>query len=111
MKKLLIVSACIAALGSGLAFAQNEERGHHGKHGERPSKEERMERMREHLELSDAQVEEIRAIREAGGGREEVREVLTEEHLVGVYRCPVRVIPHPDLGNPLILPIGAETAG
>ena len=79
MKKLLIVSACIAALGAGMAFAQGGDGAHYGKQGERPSKEERMERMREHLELTDAQVEEIRAIREAGGGREEVRAVLTDE--------------------------------
>jgi iron complex transport system ATP-binding protein len=38
-------------------------------------------------------------------------EVLTEGNLAAVYRCPIRVIPHPDLGTPLILPIGAGTDG
>jgi iron complex transport system ATP-binding protein len=37
-------------------------------------------------------------------------EVLTEEILSDVYRTPVRVIPHPDLGSPLILPAGGGTA-
>ena len=39
----------------------------------------RMERMQQHLELSDEQVAEMRRIREEGGGREEVRGVLTDE--------------------------------
>ena len=40
---------------------------------------ERMERMRAHLELSDEQVAEMQRIRAEGGGREDVREVLTDE--------------------------------
>jgi Spy/CpxP family protein refolding chaperone len=35
--------------------------------------------MQEHLDLSDQQVEEMRSIIEAGGTREEVHEVLTDE--------------------------------
>jgi hypothetical protein len=34
--------------------------------------------MQEHLQLSDQQVTEIRSIREAGGGREEVFSVLSD---------------------------------
>jgi iron complex transport system ATP-binding protein len=33
-------------------------------------------------------------------------QVLTEENLSRVYEMPVRVIPHPDYGTPLILPDG-----
>jgi len=40
---------------------------------------ERARRMQAHLGLSDEQAEEIKSIREAGGSREEVRAVLTEE--------------------------------
>jgi iron complex transport system ATP-binding protein len=32
--------------------------------------------------------------------------VLTERNLAEVYRVPVHVIPHPEYGNPLILPDG-----
>ncbi len=39
----------------------------------------RAERMKAHLGLSDEQAAEIKSIREAGGSREEVRAVLTEE--------------------------------
>jgi Spy/CpxP family protein refolding chaperone len=38
-----------------------------------------LDRMQEHLDLSDQQVEEMRSIIEAGGTREEVHEVLTDE--------------------------------
>jgi Spy/CpxP family protein refolding chaperone len=40
---------------------------------------ERAQRMQAHLGLSDEQAEQIKSIREAGGSREEVRAVLTEE--------------------------------
>jgi iron complex transport system ATP-binding protein len=33
-------------------------------------------------------------------------EVLTEDQLSRVYRMPVRVIPHPDYGTPVVLPDG-----
>ena len=35
-------------------------------------------------------------------------EVLTEATLARVYHVPVRVIPHPEYGNPLILPDGKD---
>ena len=41
--------------------------------------EERIARMQKHLDLSDDQVQQIREIREQGGGREEVQAILTEE--------------------------------
>jgi iron complex transport system ATP-binding protein len=38
-------------------------------------------------------------------------EVLTEAHLSEVYHMPVRVIPHPDYGTPLVLPDGKGKGG
>ncbi len=38
-------------------------------------------------------------------------EVLTEERLSQVYHVPVHIIPHPQYGNPLILPDGRDRAG
>jgi iron complex transport system ATP-binding protein len=35
-------------------------------------------------------------------------EVLTAELLSQVYQMPVRVIPHPDYGTPLVLPNGRD---
>ena len=35
-------------------------------------------------------------------------EVLTEARLSQVYRMPVRVIPHPEYGTPLVLPDGRD---
>jgi len=35
-------------------------------------------------------------------------DVLTEERLSQVYQMPVRVIPHPEYGTPLVLPDGRE---
>ena len=70
MKKPLLALIALATLVSvGSAFAG-------GHPGGGPNK---LARMQEHLNLSDAQVEQIRAIHEQGGGREEVRDVLTEE--------------------------------
>jgi len=46
---------------------------HHEKRGNR------LERMKEHLALTDEQVEQIQEIHEQGGSREEVHAVLTEE--------------------------------
>ena len=43
--------------------------------------EQRLQRMQQHLNLSDSQVEEIRSIREQGGGRDEVRAILTDEQI------------------------------
>jgi iron complex transport system ATP-binding protein len=39
----------------------------------------------------------------------EPEEVLTPEILAEAYQVPVRVIPHPDYGTPLILPDGRQT--
>jgi len=38
-------------------------------------------------------------------------EVLTEAQLSRVYHMPVRVIPHPEYGSPLVLPDGRRKAG
>ena len=76
MKNCLVAGACAIALMAGSAFAGDDYSGKGPKGGDR---KERMERMREHLELSDAQVEQIREIRQNGGGRNEVRAVLTED--------------------------------
>ena len=76
MKKWLMAGACVVAMAAGNVYANEDHRGKGPQGGDR---KERMERMREHLELSDAQVEQIREIRQNGGGREEVRAVLTEE--------------------------------
>ncbi len=35
-----------------------------------------------------------------------LQEVLTEENITAAYQTPVQVIPHPDSGMPLILPVG-----
>ena len=74
MKKLMIVTACLACL-SATAFAGK------GGYGELSEEEraQRMERMKSHLELSDEQVEQMQQIRADGGGRDEIRAVLTNE--------------------------------
>ena len=69
MKNLLTITFCALVLIAGASWA-----GHHGK-----GDGDRLERMRQHLDLSDAQVEEMRRIREEGGSREDMRAVLTEE--------------------------------
>ncbi len=72
MKNILTVSALIACLGAGAAFAQKGP----------PTEEQmaaRLERMKAHLELTDEQVEQIRQIRADGGRRDEIRAVLTPE--------------------------------
>jgi Spy/CpxP family protein refolding chaperone len=38
-----------------------------------------LEKMQQHLDLTDAQVEEIRQIKAEGGSREDIKAVLTEE--------------------------------
>jgi iron complex transport system ATP-binding protein len=35
-------------------------------------------------------------------------EVLTQDNLSSAYNVPVKVIPHPDYGSPLIIPDGRE---
>lgn len=76
MKNWLIAAACVAALGAGSVYADSDA---HAKSAQGGDRKERMQRMREHLDLSDAQVEQMRSIRESGGSREEVRAVLTED--------------------------------
>ena len=73
MKNWLIAAACVAALGAGSVYADSDS------HAKSAQGGDRKERMREHLDLSDAQVEQMRAIRESGGSREEMRAVLTED--------------------------------
>lgn len=92
-KELLIYGLAFAVVaGSSLALAQASEesqgptgvpphagKGHHGGQGYHGSPEERarrQERMREHLGLSDEQVQQMQAIRESDAGREEKREQL-----------------------------------
>ena len=60
-------------------LAKLEELREERKHARGGDREKKLERMRTHLDLSDEQVEEMRAIIEAGGSREEVHAVLTEE--------------------------------
>lgn len=76
MKNLLILATCLAALAAGGVYADNDSQSKGAQGGDR---KERMQRMREHLDLSDAQVEQMREIRESGGSREEMRAVLTED--------------------------------
>lgn len=49
----------------------------HTKHA--GNREKRTAKMKEYLNLSDEQVQEMKAIREQGGSREEVQAVLTDE--------------------------------
>ena len=78
MKKALLVygAGLIIVASTSLALAQPDgERGYghdkgKGKHG---NPEQRMERMRQHLDLSDAQMEQMRAIRESDATHEEKR--------------------------------------
>lgn len=69
MKKLLTSAICSLLVMAGSAYA-----GHSGNGGD-----DRFERMRQHLQLTDEQVAEMRRIREEGGSREEMRAVLTDE--------------------------------
>ena len=73
MKKSLTVILGLA-LASSMALAERPEGGR-GK----GDPEQRMQRMQKHLDLSDEQVAQIREIRANGGGREEMRGVLTED--------------------------------
>ena len=69
MKKVLILILGLA-LVSTAGFAGDKE-------GQRGG--DRVARMQEHLGLSEEQVEQIRSIRENGGGREEIHAVFTDE--------------------------------
>jgi len=72
MKKTLITIVTLTAITcSGTSIGA----------GNRQGGEQRLQRMQQHLNLSDSQVEEIRSIREQGGGRDEVRAILTDEQI------------------------------
>jgi Spy/CpxP family protein refolding chaperone len=73
MKKSLTIILGLA-LASSMALADKPEGGR-GK----GNPEQRMQRMQKHLDLSDAQVSQIREIRANGGSREEMHKVLTED--------------------------------
>ena len=73
MKNILMITALAGSLLAATAHA--------GKGPPRSEEEraQRMERMKAHLELSDEQVAQIQQIRADGGGRDEIRAVLTED--------------------------------
>jgi Spy/CpxP family protein refolding chaperone len=73
MKKSLIIILGLA-LASSMALAEKSQDGR-GK----GNPEQRMQRMQKHLDLSDQQMSQMREIHANGGGREEMRGVLTEE--------------------------------
>ena len=70
MKKTVLMLTTTLMISAGIASAGP---------GNRPDFETRLSRMQEHLQLSDEQVEQMREIHAQGGGREEIRSVLTEE--------------------------------
>ncbi|MEE4193008.1 MAG: hypothetical protein V2I66_15630 [Halieaceae bacterium] len=78
------VIALALTLGAAPLYAGDESRGgqQRGPHG---TPEERLERMRTHLDLTDEQVVQMRAIQESDASRwdkrNQMREVLTEEQL------------------------------
>ncbi len=79
--KLIILLSAAMLVAAGTAWAGD------GMHGQGSGKgmgrggdpQQRMQRMQQHLGLSAAQVEQMREIRESGGGREDMRSVLTDE--------------------------------
>jgi len=73
MKKSILVTISALSLTAVVAHAGK------GPPATEEERAARMERMQQHLELSDEQVAEMRRIREEGGGRDEVRAVLTDE--------------------------------
>ena len=76
MRRLLLTTlALTVTLATGGALADNHGKGY----GKDKRGGDRIERMREHLGLSDEQVTQMREIRANGGGREEMRAVLTDD--------------------------------
>ncbi len=69
MKMVLILILALAVVSTATFAGDNE--------GNRGG--DRMARMQEHLGLSDEQMQQMREIRENGGGREEMRAVFTDE--------------------------------
>lgn len=72
-----LVMALSLAVASSVAFAQPDDASKGGPEGGRKGMP--MVHMQEELGLTDDQVEKMRAIREAGGSRKEMRAVLTPE--------------------------------
>ncbi len=83
--KLIVYLSAAMLFAAGTSWAGDGTRGQGGGQGMgrgpagRDAPQQRMQRMQEHLGLSDAQVEQMREIRESGGGREDMRSVLTDE--------------------------------
>jgi Spy/CpxP family protein refolding chaperone len=86
-KQLLIYGLAVAVVaGSSVALAQGSGQGPQGvppaagqgkgPHGDPEMRAQRQERMREHLGLTDEQVEQMQAIRGSDATREEKREQL-----------------------------------
>ena len=75
MKRLLVGILLISLLVATAHAAQ--ERAGQGQGN--PQKRERAAKMRQELGLSEAQLAQMKKIRENGGGREEIRAVLTDE--------------------------------
>ena len=70
MKRVLILSFSLF-VAAATAFANGE--------GDKRGGGDQMARMQEHLGLSNEQMEQIREIRQNGGGRDEIRAVFTDE--------------------------------
>jgi Spy/CpxP family protein refolding chaperone len=73
-----LISLLILALAASSVHAQSSGKGQgHGMRG--PGQGQRMQHMQQALGLSQEQVDQIRSIRQNGGGRDEVRAVLSDE--------------------------------
>ena len=79
MKYILILLLCLST--SAPVFAQSEQDGQSppADGGPKQQRAERKALMQEQLGLSAEQIEQMDQIREAGGSREEIQAVLTEE--------------------------------
>lgn len=81
MKKQLLACGLgltlISSTSAVLAEKEGDRQGANG--GQRGNPEQRMQRMQQHLGLSDAQISQMREIRENGGSREDMRAVLSDE--------------------------------
>ena len=73
-----LISLLVLALAASSVHAQPSGKGP-GQGMRGPGQGQRMQHMQQALGLSQEQVEHIRSIRQNGGGRDEVRGVLTEE--------------------------------
>jgi Spy/CpxP family protein refolding chaperone len=75
MKKLLISIMLITLFAATVHAAQNQSDDRQGN----ASKKQRSAQMRKELNLTDAQVAEMKKIRQNGGTKEDMRAVLTDE--------------------------------